>query len=83
MKLEEGLPELKGKLSVSVSANPERIYALVEADPKGGLYRSEDAGKTWKLVNETWGIRTRAWYYIKVFADPQNPDVVWITNATF
>ncbi|MGH9333760.1 MAG: WD40/YVTN/BNR-like repeat-containing protein, partial [Vicinamibacteria bacterium] len=81
VKLEEGLPELKGKLSVAVSANPERIYALVEADPKGGLYRSEDAGKTWQLVNETWGIRTRAWYYIKVFADPKNPDVVWVTNA--
>ncbi len=81
VKLEGGLPEVKGKLSVSVSANSERIYALVEADPKGGLYRSEDAGKTWSLVNETWGIRTRAWYYIKVFADPKNPDVVWVTNA--
>ncbi len=81
-KTDEGLPELKGKLSVSVSANPERVYALVEADPKGGLYRSEDAGKTWELVNETWGIRTRAWYYIKVFADPRNPDVVWVTNAS-
>ncbi len=78
---DEGFPELKGKMSVSVSANPDRIYALVEADPDGGLYRSEDAGKTWALVNETWTIRARAWYYIKVFADPQNPDVVWVTNA--
>jgi photosystem II stability/assembly factor-like uncharacterized protein len=82
VKVDEGLPELKGKLSVSVSANPERIFALVEADPKGGLYRSEDAGKTWKLVNESWGIRSRAWYYIKVYADPKNPDVVWVTNAS-
>ncbi len=76
-----GFPELKGKMSVAVSADPERVYALVEADPKGGLYRSEDAGKTWKLVNETWGIRSRAWYYINVFADPKNADVVWVTNA--
>jgi photosystem II stability/assembly factor-like uncharacterized protein len=82
VKLDEGLPELKGKLSVSVAANPERIYALVEADPKGGLYRSEDAGKTFRLVNEAWNIRTRAWYYIKVFADPKDPDVVWVTNAS-
>jgi photosystem II stability/assembly factor-like uncharacterized protein len=81
-RLDEGLPEVKGKLSVSVSANPDRIYALVEADPKGGLYRSEDGGKTFKLVNEAWNIRTRAWYYIKVFADPKNPDVVWVTNAS-
>lgn len=76
-----GLPGLKGKMSVAVSANPDRVYALVEADPEGGLYRSEDAGKSWTLVNETWTIRARAWYYIKVFADPQNPDVVWVTNA--
>lgn len=77
-----GFPELKGKMAVAVSADPDRVYALVEADPKGGLYRSDDAGKTWKLVNESWGIRTRAWYYINVFADPGNPDVVWVTNAS-
>ena len=76
-----GFPELKGKLSIAVSADPDRLYALVEADPDGGLYRSEDAGETWTLVNETWTIRSRAWYYIKVFADPKNPEVVWITNA--
>ena len=76
-----GFPELTGKMSVSVSADPDRLYALVEADPDGGLCRSDDAGETWTLVNETWAIRARAWYYIKVFADPQNPDVVWITNA--
>lgn len=78
---ETGFPELTGKMSVSVSADPDRLYALVEADPGGGLYRSEDAGESWSLVNETWTIRARAWYYIKVFADPKNPDVVWITNA--
>ena len=68
-------------MSIAVSADPDRLYALVEADPDGGLYRSEDAGETWTLVNETWTIRSRAWYYIKVFADPKNSDVVWITNA--
>jgi len=78
---DQGFPDLVGKMSVAVSADPDRLYALVEADPEGGLYRSEDAGKTWSLVNETWTIRARAWYYIKVFADPQNPDVVWVTNA--
>ncbi|MFQ5473681.1 MAG: WD40/YVTN/BNR-like repeat-containing protein, partial [Dehalococcoidia bacterium] len=76
-----GFPELKGKMSIAVSADPDRLYALVEADPGGGLYRSDDAGKTWTLVNETWTIRARAWYYIKVFADPHNPDVVWVTNS--
>jgi len=48
-RLTEGLPKLMGKIGVSVSpANPERVFAIVEAE-KGGLFRSDDAGKTWRL----------------------------------
>ena len=64
-----------------MAANSDRIYALIEADPDGGLYRSDDRGETWKLINDSWDIRHRAWYYIGVFADPQNPDVVWVMAA--
>jgi photosystem II stability/assembly factor-like uncharacterized protein len=80
-KLTEGLPELMGKVSVDVSANPDRVYAMVEADPGGGLFRSDDGGKSWKLMNESWRLRARAWYYIEVYADPRNEDVVWVLNA--
>ena len=79
--INEGLPDLLGKLSVDVSADSDRLYAIVEADPGGGLYRSNDAGESWTLVNESWTIRTRAWYYIEVFADPVNPDVVYVLDA--
>ena len=65
-----------GAIAVAPS-NPEVIYVgtgagIIRPDlaTGNGMYKSTDAGKTWKLVNETWGIRTRAWYYIKVFADP-------------
>ena len=41
-----------GKIGVAVSpANPDRVFAIVEAE-KGGLYRSDDAGKTWRLLSE-------------------------------
>ncbi|MEP7383621.1 MAG: glycosyl hydrolase [Gemmatimonadota bacterium] len=80
-RLTEGLPKLMGNLDVSVSpADPDRLYAIVEAE-KGGLYRSDDAGKNWRLMSEDRLIQTRSWYYMDVFADPQNVDVVWVMNA--
>jgi photosystem II stability/assembly factor-like uncharacterized protein len=80
-RLTEGLPKLMGKIGVDVSpANPERVYAIVEAE-KGGLYRSDDAGKTWRLLSEDRLIQTRSWYYMNITADPRNADVVWVMNA--
>ena len=50
-KIVEGLPKEMGKIGVSVSrANPNRVYAIVEAEKsKAGLYRSDDGGKKWNL----------------------------------
>ena len=81
-KITAGLPKMLGKIGVDVSAtNPDRVYAIVEADPDGGVYRSDNAGKTWTLLNSTWALKTRSWYYMEIFADPQNADVVYVLNA--
>ena len=80
-RLTEGLPKLMGKIGVAVSpANPDRVFAIVEAE-QGGLFRSDDAGKTWRLLSGDRLIQTRSWYYMKVFADPKNAEVVWVLNA--
>src|SRR5689334_11921211 len=52
-KITNGLPtELIGKANLAVTAaKPNRIYALVEAKPGGGLYRSDDAGQSWVAMN--------------------------------
>jgi hypothetical protein len=46
-KITAGLPaDLIGKGNLGVTAaNPNRVYALIEAKPGGGLYRSDDAGQ--------------------------------------
>jgi photosystem II stability/assembly factor-like uncharacterized protein len=79
-KLAGGLPgELFGRSNVAISAAaPNRIYALIEAKPGSGLYRSEDAGATWSLVNGSGNLITRPFYYTTLGVDPMNPDVVFI-----
>jgi photosystem II stability/assembly factor-like uncharacterized protein len=77
----KGLPEgILGRIGVATTSNPNRIYALIEAE-KGGLFRSDDGGEKWQLINDDRRYRQRAWYYTHVFADPKNPDVVYILNT--
>ena len=79
-----GLPRgVTGKAGITVSpANPERIWALVEAED-GGVFRSDNGGKTWAKVNEQRSLRQRAWYYTRIYADPQNADTVYVLNTGF
>jgi photosystem II stability/assembly factor-like uncharacterized protein len=80
----EGLPKgVLGKIGVAVSpAKSGRVWASVEADD-GGLFRSDDGGKTWTRMTDDRRIRQRAWYYSHVYADPKNPDGVYILNVQF
>jgi photosystem II stability/assembly factor-like uncharacterized protein len=78
-KITTGLPnELIGKANLAVTAaNPNRIYALIEAKPGGGFYRSEDAGQSWSLINSQGSLIQRPFYYTTLGADPTNADVVY------
>ncbi|MEM6805482.1 MAG: glycosyl hydrolase, partial [Bacteroidota bacterium] len=74
---------LMGKIGVSVSpANPDRVYAIIES-PKGGLYRSDDAGESWRLINGDRVLHARSWYYMHVFAHPIEQDRVVVLNAPY
>ncbi len=76
-----GLPDGPiGRIGVTVSANPNRVWAIIEA-AKGGIYRSDDAGESWHLMTDDHRFRQRAWYYSHIFADPKSPDSVYILNT--
>ena len=84
-KLGGGLPELIGKIGGDVSASsPNRVYAIVEAErEKGGLYRSDNYGATWALLNNDRIIWARSWYYTHIKADPVDQNTVYVLNAPF
>ena len=76
----EGLPTgLRGKSDLAVTpADPDRVYALIEAPADtGGVYRSDDRGRTWRQVTDFQPIRNRPFYYTNLEAHPTDPDVLW------
>ena len=79
-----GLPRgVIGKVGITVSpANPERLWALVEAED-GGVFRSDNGGRTWTRINEQRNLRQRAWYYTRIYADPKNAESVYVLNTGF
>jgi photosystem II stability/assembly factor-like uncharacterized protein len=72
-----------GKVGISVSgADSNRLYAIIEAN-EGGVFRSDDAGATWQLVNSNRNLRQRAFYYTRIYADPVERDRVYVLNVNF
>lgn len=83
----KGLPSgIFGKVGLAVApSNPKVVYALIQANYKpghpGGLFRSEDGGKTWKLMNDDLSITQRAFYYMRVYVDPQDANTIYLPNV--
>ena len=77
-----GLPKpVWGKIGVAVSAaDANRIYAIIEATD-GGVFMSDDAGRNWKIINDDRRLRQRAFYYTRIYADPQAKDTLYILNT--
>ena len=79
-----GLPRgVLGRIGITVSpANPDRLWAIVEASD-GGVFRSDNGGRNWTRLNEQNILRQRAWYYSHIFADPKSADTVYALNTGF
>src|SRR5204863_391319 len=92
--LEKGGPE-KGGLrdAQQITAilvdpkNPNRVFVAAEGHPYGpnaerGVFRSDDAGETWKQVNADRRIGGRGPGAMGIAVAPDNPDVIYVANTT-
>ncbi|MDG1404067.1 glycosyl hydrolase [Polaribacter sp.] len=80
----KGLPSgIWGIAGVTVSPiNSDIVWALIENE-KGGIYKSTDAGKTFKLINSERKLRQRAWYYTRIYADTQDENILYVLNVRY
>ena len=71
-----------GRIGVAVApSDSKRVYAVVDATD-GGLYRSDDAGASWKKIDDEARIWGRGWYFSEVAVDPRERDVVYVSNTS-
>ena len=76
-----GLPDGDwGRVGVAVAPDGKRVYALIDAGKKSGLYRSDDGGNTWQLDNGDSRLTSRGWYFMGITVDPNHPDVIYMPN---
>jgi len=80
-----GMPKgTNGIIGVTVSpVNSNRVWAIIENTEAPGVYRSDEAGKTWTRLNQDRALLQRAWYYCRIYADTQNEDKVWVMNVSY
>ncbi|MFQ6108513.1 MAG: WD40/YVTN/BNR-like repeat-containing protein [Candidatus Aminicenantales bacterium] len=78
----KGLPKgLWGKIGIAASpARRDRLWAIIESE-EGGVFRSDDGGESWMRVNEERRLRQRAFYYTRIYADPQDENTVYVLNT--
>ena len=79
-KIHKGFPEGKlGRIALAMAPSDSSIlYAAVETESEktNGLYKSTDAGASWELLNNDFGLTVRPFYFARLAVDPKNPDIV-------
>ena len=72
-----------GRIGFTIApSDPRRMYATVDAPTLGGIYRSDDAGETWRRTNSEVRVWGRASDFAEVKVDPRNPDVMYSANTS-
>jgi photosystem II stability/assembly factor-like uncharacterized protein len=72
-----------GRIGFAIApSDPRRMYATVDAPTLGGIYRSDDAGESWRRTNSEVRVWGRASDFAEIKVDPRNPDVVYSANTS-
>ena len=94
VKLTKGLPTPPvGKIDVQIApSDSTRMYALIQtgsegvkglkSQAQGSVWRSDDAGTTWRVTSWDRSLIGRAGYYIRMVVNPQNPDDIFIMSSS-
>jgi hypothetical protein len=91
----QGLPTREvGKVKVAIApSNPDRVYAMIETGDgvpwkgretdRGQVWRSEDGGRTWRVVSYDRNAMGRAHYYSHIFVSPDNENETYFLTASY
>ena len=85
-RLTKGLPTTTedglGRIGFTIApSNSNRMYATVDAEKNGGIYRSDDAGESWYLLTSDGRLWGRGSDFAEVKVDPKNADIVYSANV--
>ena len=80
-----GLPRPPvGKIDVAIApTNSNRVYALIQTKDQGSVWRSDNGGENWHVVNRNRMLIGRAGYYIRIAVSPARDNEVYISNSSF
>jgi len=72
-------PKPWGRVAVAVApSKPDVVYAFIEAAlPLNALYRSDNGGKTWQMLDRSQNMIWRPFYFANLIVDPREPDRVY------
>ena len=80
---ENGLPEgIVGRIGVKVAPSDARVvYAMIETEAEGKLWRSDDRGHTWRMVSDDGLMNSRPFYFTDLRVDPVTSERVYAVSG--